>query len=184
MIEQAYRQLKEGYFEDAVKAFSDCLLLEPTDAKVYYGRGMAHFQLKQWSLAISDFNKAKELNVEDPESCVSLAMSLAMDNKIYEAIEAFEALLAKKPPYVRAHIQLAQLYYKLGVITKGHRQLNIALASRPSLAERTTIEQLQKEQLALDKKRYYRPDFDALRQQNRTTSSGFFKKIKGLFNKN
>ncbi len=183
MIEQAYGQLKEGYFEDAVEAFSDCLLLEPAEAKAYYGRGMANFQLKRWESAVPDFRRAKELNPEDPEHWVALAMSLAASNKIYDAIEVFETLLAKQPKYVRGHIQLAELYYRLGVITKGHRQLDIASASRPSLDQRRLIEQMRKEQAALDKKRYYKPDFEALRQQNRADSFGFLKRIKGLFNK-
>ncbi len=181
MIEQAYGQLKEGYFEDAVEAFSDCLLLEPADARVYYGRGMARFQLKQWPLAVSDFQRANQLDADNAESWVSLGMSLAMDDKIYEAIDVFEALLTKKPQYIRAHIQLAQLYYKLGVITKGHRQLDIALTARPSLVERKEIESLKKTQLTLDKKRYYKPDFEALHRQNQTASNGLWIRIKSLF---
>lgn len=168
--------------EDAVEAFSDCLLLEPGDARVYSGRGVARFQLKQWPLAVSDFKKAVELDPEDPENWTGLAMGLASDNKIYEAIEVFETLLRKRPQYVRGHIQLARLYYQLGVIAKGHKQLETALTSRPSPAERKTIEELKKEQMAMDKKRYYRPDFEALRRQNQSRSPhGFFQRIRNLF---
>ena len=181
MIERAYGLLKEGSYEDALEAFSDCLLLEPAEPRAYYGRGMANFQLKKWKEAVSDFRKALEFNPEDPETYVSLGMSLAMGDQIYESIETFETLLSKKPQYVRGHIQLAQLYYKLGVITKGHRQLDAALASRPSADERRTIGELKKEQLTLDKKRHYRPDFEALRRENRANSSGFLKRIKALF---
>ncbi len=184
MIQEAYGQLKEGYFENAVEAFSECLLLEPREAKIYTGRGMAHFQLQKWALAAADFEKAKALDPDDPENSIGFAMSLAMENKIYEAIDVFEALIKRNPHYVRAHIQLAQLYYRLGVITKGHRQLDAASASRPSLAERRTIEQLKKEQLTLDKRRHYRPDFEALRHQNRISSGKFFSKLRSLFGKN
>ena len=181
MIERAYGQLKEGDCEDAAQAFSDCLLLEPVDARAYYGRGMAYFQLKKWGEAIFDFKKATELNPEDPESRVSLGMSQALGNKAYDAIETFETLLSKHPKYVRGHIQLAQLYYKLGVIAKGHRQMDTALASKPSPDERIQINAIKKEQLTLDKKRHYRPDFEELRRHNRATSGGFLKKLKSLF---
>ena len=181
MIQEAYEKLQEGYFENAVEAFSECLLLEPEDARIYAGRGMSHFQLQEWPLAAEDFKKAQELNPGDPENWVGFAMSLAMDNKIYEAVDVFEALIKRNPHYARAHIQLAQLYYRLGVITKGHRQLDLALAARPSLAERRTIEQLKKEQLTLDKRRYYKPDFEALRQQNRVSPDKFFSHLKNLF---
>ncbi len=183
MLEQAYARLKDGYFEEAVELFSAYLLSAPDQAQAYAGRGSAYFQLHKWPSAASDFLKAKELDASDAEHWIGLAMSLAMENKIYEAIGVFEALLSDRPQHVRAHIQLAQLYYRLGVITKGHKQLDAALASRPSLVERRTIEELKKEQLALDKRRYYRPDFEALRHQNRTTPSGLLKKIKSLFGK-
>ena len=162
-IKKGYDYFNEGYFEDAVEAFSDRLNLKPLDSGIYYARGMAYFRLKKWKSAIADFEKARDLDCNDPDNQLGLALSLAMDNKIYEAIRVYDDLLAVNPKLVRAHIQLAMLYYCLGAIAKGHWQLDIALAFRPSLSERERIANLKKEQLLLDKKRYYRPDFEALR---------------------
>src|SRR5438094_493021 len=103
--ELAYDYLREGHFEDALAAFSECLQLEP-EAKLYFSRGTVYFQLKNWKQAIADFTKAQELGVRDPENEMALAISLAMDNKIYEAIDCYESLLIKMPQLVRAHIQL------------------------------------------------------------------------------
>ena len=184
IMEQACQKLRDGCFEDALDAFTHYLLLDPTEAKAYSGRGTAYFQLKKWALAADDFKRAREIDPEDLESGSGLAMSLAMDNKIYEAIEIFETLLARHPGYVRAHIQLGQLYYHLGVISKGHAQMDLALSARPSLEERRLIEQLQKEQRALDKRRYYRPDFEALRKQNQLSASGSWtRKITDFLNR-
>ncbi len=168
-LEHAHAQLAEGYFENAIEAFSECLLLEPGGAKAWQGRALAHFQIKSWNPAISDFRKAKELNPDEPENWVGLGMSLAMVNQIYEAIDVFEELLIKYPHYARGHIQLGELYYRLGVIKKGHQQMDLALASRPSLSERRRIEQLKKEQQTLDEKRFYKPDFEELRLKNKTS---------------
>ena len=165
MIDLAYERLMGGYFEDAVKEFSDCLSSEPRESKIYHGRGMAYFQLKKWKLAIADFEKARQIDYKDLNSWMGLAISLVMDSRIYEAIDVYEALLTHKPRFIRARIQLALLYYRLGVIGKGHRQLDIALDSGPSLDERKRIEELKSEELVLDKKRYYRPDFQALHEQ-------------------
>ena len=167
MMEQAYGRLKEGYFEEAVERFSECVLLEPAQPKAYQGRALSYFQLKQWRLAASDFLKAKELDPGDPENWIGAAMCLVMESQIYEAIRVFEELLALQPQCVRAHLQLGQLYYRLGVITKGHVQMDLALALRLTPEERGEIERLKGEQFALDKKRYYRPDFEALRRDNR-----------------
>ena len=170
MLKHAYEQLAAGALEDAVEAFSDCLRTDPGEARSHYGRGMAYFQLTQWPAATADFRQAKALNPAEPEYGLALAMGLAMGSAIYEAIAVFDELLAAHPQYVRGHIQLAQLYYRLGVITKGHRQLDAALAARPTAAERKAINELKGSQLALDKRRYYRPDFEALRRQHRSPS--------------
>ncbi len=162
-LAQASARLRDGAFEEAIEQFSACLEVAPADARAYRGRAMASFQLQRWPQAVADFSKAKGLDPHEPEHWIGLAMSLAMDQKIYEAIGTFETFLADHPQHARAHIQLAQLYYRLGVITKGHRQLDLALAARPTLTERRTIESLKREQLTLDKRRYYRPDFEALR---------------------
>ena len=183
-MEQACQKLKDGYFEDAREAFSNYLLFDPLEAKAYYGRGVANFQLNDWPPAIQDFKKAKELKPEDKESWIGLAMSLAMESKVYEAIEVFETLLAEHPHYVRGYIQLGQLYYRLGIISKGHAQMELALKAKPSLEERRLIERLQKEQKSLDKRRYYRPDFEELHKQNELMASkSWVKKMISFFNR-
>ncbi|MBI1871051.1 MAG: tetratricopeptide repeat protein [Chlamydiae bacterium] len=183
MIENAYQKLKEGHFERAIEAFSECVAQNSLQANAYEGRAQAYFQLKNWSLSLSDFSKAKELNPDNLENWIGVAMSLAMHNKIYEAIGVFDALLSNHPKYVRGYIQLGQLYYRLGIIAKGHQQMEKALISDPSLSERRTIEKIQKEQKELDKRRFYRPDFEALRQKNLSSKNNWFKTILNLFKK-
>ncbi len=176
ILEQALARLAEGYFEDAIDGFSEYLLIEPNEPKAYQGRAQANFQIKNWTAAISDFRRATELNPEDLESRVGWGTSLARVDQIYEAIDIFENLLAKSPHYVQAHIQLGALYYRLGIIKKGHLQMDLALAARPSLPERRLIERLKSEQMTLDKKRFYRPDFEELRRKS-AERGGLIKRI-------
>jgi tetratricopeptide (TPR) repeat protein len=166
IVDQAYTHLKEGQFERAVEEFTACLSSRPDEVSAWRGRGIAQFQLKNWKDAASDFSKAKDLDPEDLESCVGLGMSLAMDLKIYPAIDVLETLLERHPQYARGHIQLGLLYFRLCVTAKGYDHMKRALASRPTLAERRLIEKTLNEQKTLDKKRFYRPDFEALRRQN------------------
>ncbi len=184
MLEKAFARLGEGYCEDAIETFSEYLLRAPNEVEAYRGRALAYFQIKNWDAAIENFKRARELGSDDPENWIGLGTSLALANQIYEGIDVFEALLAKHPHYVRGHIQLGALYYHLGTITKGHRQMDLALASRPSSEERRLIEKLRKEQILLDKKRYYRPDFEALRKQNKSLASdSWAKKIADFLNR-
>ena len=161
-LSAAQALLSAGALQEAVHGFSACLESEPANAAAYQGRALAHFQLQRWSAAIADFTRAKELQPADNENWVGLGMSLAMESRIYEAIDVFEALLAAQPDYVRGRIQLGLLYYQLAAISRGRQQMERALAARPSVAERRLIERTLREQKHLDRTRYYRPDFEAL----------------------
>ena len=162
-LRAAEARLSAGAFEAAVEMFTLCLEQDPAEVRASQGRAMAQFQLKRWAMAADDFRRAQALNPEDLESRLGLGMSLTMNHRIYEGIDTLEALVAAHPRYVRGRIQLALLYYRLCVTAKGREQLAQALAERPTLTERRQIEHILREQRALDERRYYRPDFEALR---------------------
>lgn len=164
MTDQGFEFLQAGQFDDAIDAFTTCLAVYPETAKAFLGRAIARFQIKDWKLSEQDFRRANALNVQEPEGRVGLGVSLAMQNKIYPALDVFEALLTDFPDFVRGYIQLGMMQIKLGAISKGREYLNQALTHRPSLAERQFIESVLKEQQTLDAKRHYRPDFEALRK--------------------
>ena len=165
LVRAAEAQLAEGAFEAAVDTFTACLQEESRAAAAYRGRAIARFQLKQWGLAVDDFRCSHQLDPADLESWVGWGMSLAMTHAIHEAIDRLEALAAAHPTYIRGRVQLAQLYYRLCVTAKGRHHMEKALASRPTAVERRLIEKTFEEQKKLDEKRYYRPDFEALRRQ-------------------
>ncbi len=164
-MKQAYEQLQDGRFEEAVETFSASLVVGPKAAPALRGRGLAYLQLKRWSLAAVDFAAARDVAPEDPDNWVELGKSLAMDHQVYPAIEVFETLLARHPACVRGHIELGLVYLRVGAIPKARQALERALTCRPTLVERRIIETLLNEQQHLDKKRLYRPDFEALHQQ-------------------
>ncbi|MGH7271829.1 MAG: tetratricopeptide repeat protein [Polyangiaceae bacterium] len=180
---RAYALLQEGLWDDAVDAFSAWIAEEGASAEASYGRARALFQLKRWSEAVPDFRQARELAPENLDASVGLAMSLAITNEFYEAIDVFEELLAAHPDYTRAHLQLGLLYYRMGMIPKGHEQMELALKSRPTAAEREQILTAMAGQKALDKRRYYKPDFEALRKENAASDDGWIKRILRLFKK-
>ena len=166
-LERAYEQLAEGRFEEAVESFSALVKAAPSDARAARGRAVAYVQLKRWSLAAADFAAARDAAPDDAENWIDLGISLAMDDQIYPAIDVFEELLAKQPECVRAHLELGLLHLRLGAIPKGRQQLEKALSCHPTLAQRRLIESVLHEQQKLDRKRLYRPDFEALNRQQK-----------------
>ena len=176
-MKQAYEQAAEGRFEEAVETFSASLTLDPHAARALRGRGLAYLQLKQWDRAAADFRAATQLLPEEADNWIDLGISLGMKHEVYQAIDAFEALLARQPGHVRGHLELGLLYLRLGVIPKGREQLQQALAGRPTLEQRRLIESLLHEQARLDPKRFYRPDFEALHRQRRASAPAWIQKL-------
>jgi Flp pilus assembly protein TadD len=90
MIEQGFAQLREGQFEEAIETFSACLVIESRNDSALRGRGLAHLQLNHPTESEADFRLAHEVNSSEPENWMGLGVSLAMRNKIYEAIRVYE----------------------------------------------------------------------------------------------
>ncbi len=133
------------------------------------GRGLAYAEQQQWPAAAAQFRQARDLAPEQPENWVDLGVSLAMDNQAYPAMEVFETLLTRQPSYIRGHLELGLLYLRLGAIPKGCQQLEKALSCRPTPEQRQFIQAALREQAKLDRKRWYRPDFEALRKQKKAS---------------
>ena len=183
MKQQAYEQLREGRFEEAVETFSVALSLCPQEVEALRGRGWAYAELNRWTLAEADFRQAKEAVPENVDYGIDWANSLAMDNQVYRAIEVFEELLARQPDCLRAHLELGRLHFRLGAIPKGRQCLQHALRCRPSGAQRQRITATLQEQDRLDRKRYYRPDFEALNRQRQQQQGGIVHYVRRLLSR-
>ena len=178
-IDRGTARLQEGLFDDAVEAFTAALAENPTEPRALQGRAMARFQMKDWSAAEEDFSAAKKADETDPKNWSGLALTQAMQNKVYPALALFEDLLIRWPDFTEARIQVGLLCLKIGAIAKGRDHLRTALNTRPTLAQRRLIESTLKEQEKLDANRYYRPDFERLRAQSQEPF--FVKWLAGLW---
>ena len=68
-----------GLFSQAVEIFQQSLKLDPGNADAHFGLGHAYYDLKQWSKAVENFERAAELNPRDQEArgWLSLARTMA-----------------------------------------------------------------------------------------------------------
>ncbi len=162
LVQHGFEQLEAGQWEEAIETFSAALVMSPHESRAHRGRGLASLQLRQWPAAAAAFECAKRSDPHDPDNWVDLGISLASDGKIYQALKVFEELLAREPSYVRGYMEFGVLYLRLGAIPKGRELLQQALTHHPTPTQRQMIESMIREQQRLDRKRFYRPDFEAL----------------------
>lgn len=65
MLNLAACALKTKDFDEAIEKCDDVLSLDEKNTKSLYRRGQAYYGLKEWDLAISDFNKALAIEPEN-----------------------------------------------------------------------------------------------------------------------
>ena len=99
-----------------------------------------------------------------PEVRMAKAQEYLDQAKVYEALAVLETLVQDHPAYFQGYIQLGLLNFKLGAIARGREWMQKALAVAPAREDQVKIHAILREQDKLDKDRYHRPDFEALRK--------------------
>ena len=174
LLRAGYSSLQNADNTTAIERFNACLLEEPGLAPALEGRGAAHFKLEQWPEAEADFAEVLKAAPGNSEARLGYALCLIRQESVPKGLDLMESLVAEEPNFVRARINLATLYFKLGVPKKGREQMAEAQKRHPSPEQRHEIDSCLKEQNKLDQKRIYRPDFQALKLKDRF--AGFFGK--------
>ncbi len=88
--------LKQGNYQEAIGQFDAVLAVEPTAARVYYDRGKAWYQLKEYENALRDLDEAVKLKPKSGTFLRLRAKLLFLLDRIEEASAAYEIFLAQK----------------------------------------------------------------------------------------
>lgn len=103
---QAGQAFESGDFDRAMKVLTEAIKADPQNFRLYYNRGVAHYERSDWGAASRDFQRAWEL--ADAESRPMIGYNLGnaffrmaestQDTKGYQrAITEYERVLAKTP---------------------------------------------------------------------------------------
>ncbi|HLO26158.1 MAG TPA: tetratricopeptide repeat protein [Geobacteraceae bacterium] len=123
---QAWVQLGNDYFDTgqpqkAVNAYAKALELKPDDPNVLTDQGVMYRQLKQFDLAIANFEKAQQLNPNHLQSLFNLGMVYAQDLKQDDkAIKAWNRYLELDPSSPTAQ-QIKGMIEQLKTSPKGFK---------------------------------------------------------------
>lgn len=106
-----------------VQELSNEILNNPSNAELYYERGIKYYNAKIMDRAVLDFTDACTLDSLNPLYFFMTARTNYALNKTILAAKHYEKAIALKPDFVDAQIKLADLYY----ITKEHQKsINLA----------------------------------------------------------
>ena len=105
----------------------------PADWRFYYVRGIAYERAKQWPEAEADFQRALELNPDQPQVLNYLGYSwIDMDMHLEEALEMIEKAVEAQPQDGYIIDSLGWAFYKLGRLEEAVETLERAVMLLPS----------------------------------------------------
>nr|WP_230989624.1 tetratricopeptide repeat protein [Devosia faecipullorum] len=125
----------EKYLE-AAAAYTDAIAItggtSPADWRFYYVRGIAYERAKQWPKAEADFQRALELNPDQPQVLNYLGYSwIDMDMHLEEALGMIEKAVEAQPMDGYIIDSLGWAFYKLGRLEEAVETLERAVMLLP-----------------------------------------------------
>lgn len=130
-IEQARKLYKEKKLEAAISAYGLALEGEPDHPEYLYERGLTYFHLNKKSLALLDFNRAVEMQPNNPFRYSSRAYIRNANGDLIGALEDYKRAIQLDPEDAIAHNNLGLIEEQLGrqQIAKEHYSIADKLAS-------------------------------------------------------
>ena len=129
------RFYRKGQYEAAIAAYSEYLVLNPTDLKSLYNRGRAYQEVGKDDKAVEDFNRVIK---EDPLN-VNALLSLA--NDYYHRIHDYENAIfyadkvLKISPNAMAFTLKGQSFQRLGKLNEAMQAYNDAISTNETYAD-------------------------------------------------
>ncbi len=111
--EKAKELLKDGDFENSIKAFEK-FLKEKNDADTWNNLGVAYSNMDDFTKAVECFNKALESNPNHFNALNNLGVIHVQEGKFKEAISFFQKALKIKPEMAAIWENLAECHERLG----------------------------------------------------------------------
>jgi tetratricopeptide (TPR) repeat protein len=113
-----------GGNEDLDKAIA----LDPTLRQAWLDRGAVAMADKRYAAALSDFQKARDLDPADPDGSLDVGAAQLLLGKLDDATHSFEAYLGQAPTDGAAHFLVAKNYALAGYAGLAVQSLQQAIA--------------------------------------------------------
>lgn len=79
--------------EDAIRAFTDAIVIDDSKSAYYNGRGLAHLGLKRTEKALADFETATRIDPSDASARYNFACALALSGRKKDALQMLAGAL-------------------------------------------------------------------------------------------
>lgn len=132
----AVRHLRSGRLDEAREAFSKLIEADPYDAQTLVLRALTHFHRNDFTAALSDAQRALELESDDPGIVVLASLITyeveALEGRMDTAFRALDRALASNPRSIRARVLRAAALARFGRAAEARAELRQAIALDPT----------------------------------------------------
>jgi tetratricopeptide (TPR) repeat protein len=137
--------LAEGYFRTyRTQATSSCLEQwlerEPDNPRAFFARGRVWQRLHDFSRAATDFGRAVELDPENADARLALAVALLEVGRTEEALGHLEHLRERRPNAPEVLVRLALVWKGLGQNERARQVVGEILSRRPDYVPALTLQ--------------------------------------------
>jgi tetratricopeptide (TPR) repeat protein len=106
--------LKEKKYDEAIREFLQCIELVPHYKQVYYQKGLAHYYLGNYLIALKDFEKALQENPNDKIINLSIANSLAKLLEYEKSLLMYDLVISLDNKFFLAYYNKALCLFEMG----------------------------------------------------------------------
>lgn len=120
-----------GHRSEALEAYGEDLVRNPSNAVSHYNRGTVLQAMGRLDEAAADYGRALAVNPWDVSSAVNLAVTRGLQGRRAEARRVLESALARSPSSAEAHLNLGVLAWYDGDLAAARASLERGLQIDP-----------------------------------------------------
>jgi tetratricopeptide (TPR) repeat protein len=111
---------------EAIDSFKKSLEMDPENLQARLGLGEVYSKMTRNDLAVAEFLKAESIQPNDTELLFKIALEYWYDQKLEEAAQYYQKILAITPDHVQTHLNLISVYEKLKNWDKAIEEIEIS----------------------------------------------------------
>ncbi len=131
-LEQGINRIQKRNLDEGIKLFNKMIETDPDNYMLYYQRGIAYRDIKDYENAIADFQKCINLKPNDSGAYFQLGGVWSDQGEIEKSISFYSKAIEVEPSDIEAYASMGIMKTMVGRINSGIEDLNKALKINPS----------------------------------------------------
>ncbi|MEQ8225276.1 MAG: tetratricopeptide repeat protein, partial [Candidatus Eremiobacterota bacterium] len=122
-------------YDEALKAFNNCLLYDPLNVEAYYNSGFIYYERKDYIKAEENLKIAVSKNPSHGDSHLYLGNTYYKKDMFFQALDRYKSAIKLKPDCAIAYSNMGAVFNNLEMLEEAENCYLKALEIDPALSE-------------------------------------------------